>query len=41
MLNRRTYLRSHGNTQVQGRHGTEATPGTQGLLGTTFTGHTS
>jgi hypothetical protein len=33
MLNHRTCLRLRGNTQVQGRHGREAAPGTQGLLG--------
>ena len=36
MLNRRTYLQSHGNTQVQGRRGRETVPGTQGLLGNSF-----
>ena len=34
MLNHRTCLWSRGNTQAQGRRGREATPGTQGLLGT-------
>ena len=33
MLNRRTYLQSHGNTQVQGRRKRETVPGTQRLLG--------
>ena len=37
MLNHETCLRSHGNTQAQGRHGRETARGTQGLLGTHIT----
>jgi hypothetical protein len=38
MLNHRTWSWSRRNTQAQGRHGREATPGTQGLLGITLSG---